>query len=88
MSRADYAPNTPGEEREMLQAIGVSSVEELFAPIPAQLRAKSFDLPAGMSEMELLRSMRELAAKDLRPLPFVGGGFYDHYIPATVDHLA
>jgi glycine dehydrogenase subunit 1 len=83
-----YSPNTPEDIREMLAAIGAASVDELFAPIPADLRAQSFALPDGMSELELLRRMKELAGND-RPLTgFIGGGYYDHYIPAVVDHLS
>jgi len=83
-----YSPNTPEDIREMLAAIGAASVDELFAPIPADLRAQSFALPGGMSELELLRRMKELAGND-RPLTgFIGGGYYDHYIPAVVDHLS
>ena len=83
-----YSPNTPEDIREMLAAIGAASVDELFAPIPAELRAQSFALPGGMSELELLRRMKELAGND-RPLTgFIGGGYYDHYIPAVVDHLS
>jgi glycine cleavage system P protein (glycine dehydrogenase) subunit 1 len=83
-----YSPNTPEDIREMLAVIGAASVDELFAPIPGELRAQSFALPAGMSEMELLRRMKELAGND-RPLTgFIGGGYYDHYIPAVVDHLS
>lgn len=89
MSHASFCPNTPEETREMLAAIGVASVEELFAPIPSALRAKSFDLPAGMSEFEMLRRMEALAAENARELtPFIGGGYYDHVIPAVVDHLS
>jgi glycine dehydrogenase subunit 1 len=88
MSGADFSPNTPEEIREMLSEIGVSSIEELFAPIPPELRAQSFDLPEGMSEFELLDRMREMAATNGGLAHFVGGGFYDHLIPATVDHLS
>ncbi len=52
-----YCPNTEKEQLEMLAAIGVSSVEGLFAAIPPALRAKSFDLPAGMSEFEVFDRM-------------------------------
>jgi len=84
-----YCPNTPDDIRQMLEVIGASSVEELFAPIPAGLRAKSFDLPPGMSELELMRLMREKAASSGADItPFIGGGIYDHFIPAAVDHLA
>jgi glycine cleavage system P protein (glycine dehydrogenase) subunit 1 len=89
MSTASYCPNTPEEIREMLAVIGVASVEELFAAIPATLRAKSFDLPAGMSEFELLQRMHSLAGKNAQHFTnFIGGGYYDHLIPAVVDHLS
>jgi glycine dehydrogenase subunit 1 len=84
-----YCPNTPEEIREMLAVIGAPSVEELFSPIPADLRAKSFELPAGVSEFELLGVMREKAqAGGSEITPFIGGGIYDHFIPAAVDHLS
>lgn len=84
-----YCPHTPEEIREMLSAIGVGGVEELFASIPAELRAKSFNLPPGMSEFETLERMRQIAADNHQDLTlFIGGGFYDHLIPAAVDHLA
>lgn len=84
-----YCPNTPEEIREMLAVIGAGSVEELFAPIPAGLRAKSFDLPPGMSEFELMRHMKEKAAAcGAEIVPFIGAGIYDHVIPAAVDHLS
>jgi glycine dehydrogenase subunit 1 len=84
-----YCPNTPEEIREMLAVIGAGSLEELFSPIPQELRAKSFELPAGMSEFELMRIMREKAqAGGTGIIPFIGGGIYDHIIPAAVDHLA
>ena len=83
-----FVPHTLEEIREMLDAIGVSSISDLFQSIPADLRAASFNLPPGMSEFEMLDRMRELAAKDIRIVPFVGGGYYDHLIPAAVDHLS
>ncbi|HBA88095.1 MAG TPA: aminomethyl-transferring glycine dehydrogenase subunit GcvPA [Geobacter sp.] len=84
-----YCPNTPDDIREMLAVIGAASVEELFSPIPAELRAKSFDLPAGMSEFELMRIMRQKAATGGADVtPFIGAGIYDHVIPAAVDHLS
>jgi glycine dehydrogenase subunit 1 len=72
----------------MLDAIGVGSIQELFSPIPAGLRAKSFDLPSGMSEFEMLDRLKEMAAQNRDITSFVGGGYYDHLIPAAVDHLA
>lgn len=86
--KSHYCPNTPEEIREMLAVIGAGSVDELFSGIPAALRARSFDLPNGMSEFELMRRMRDLADANREPLSFIGGGFYDHVIPAAVDHLS
>ena len=89
MSGADYCPSTPEEIREMLAAIGAADIEELFSPIPDELRARSFDLPAGISEFEMLDRLKALAKQNGAPLtPFIGGGYYDHLIPAVVDHLA
>ena len=89
MSSTSYCPNTPEEIRAMLDAIGVGTVEELFAPIPAELRAQSFDLPDGMSEFELFQRMKGLAEMTgTGGMQFIGGGFYDHHIPAVVGHLA
>ncbi|MBI1921839.1 MAG: aminomethyl-transferring glycine dehydrogenase subunit GcvPA [Geobacter sp.] len=89
MSHENFLPNTPEDIREMLAAIGAGSIDELFAPIPANLRAKSFDLPAGMSEFEMLAGLKALAGKNAGDLSsFIGGGFYDHVIPAVVDHLS
>ncbi|NVN99586.1 MAG: aminomethyl-transferring glycine dehydrogenase subunit GcvPA [Geobacteraceae bacterium] len=84
-----YCPNTENEQREMLATIGISSVEGLFDAIPAALRATSFDLPEGMSEFETYDRMKELvAANTADTVNFIGGGFYDHIIPAAVDHLS
>lgn len=83
-----FTPHTPEEIREMLAAIGVGSIGDLFRPIPEELRARSFDLPPGISEFEMMARLQELAAQNGRVIPFVGGGYYDHVIPAAVDHLA
>jgi glycine dehydrogenase subunit 1 len=73
----------------MLATLGVSTIEDLFADIPPELRPKSFDLPQGLSEMEVLRRMQALAAKNRTDLVhFLGGGFYDHHIPKAVDALS
>ena len=52
-----YIPNTHREQKEMLQAIGVSSLEELFADIPNAFRNPPIDLPDAMSELELRRKL-------------------------------
>ncbi len=85
----NYIPHTEVEKKEMLKAIGVKSVDELFKDIPASLRPKSFNIPEGKSEFEVIEHLKLLARKNATHLTnFVGAGFYDHYIPAAVDALA
>jgi glycine dehydrogenase subunit 1 len=89
MNDSHYCPHTPEEIQEMLSAIGVASVEELFAPIPAALRAKTFNIPPGMSEFETYAWMQAIAGENSQGMTnFIGGGFYDHIIPSVVDHLS
>jgi glycine dehydrogenase subunit 1 len=89
MNDSHYCPHTPEEIQEMLSVIGVASVEELFAPIPAALRAKTFNIPPGMSEFETYGRMQAIAGDNAQGMTnFIGGGFYDHIIPAVVDHLS
>ena len=83
-----YIANTNDQRREMLKACGVDSIEELFADIPQSLRPRSFNLPQGKSEPELVNYFDKLARKNYSHLiNFVGGGFYDHFIPAAIDAL-
>jgi len=86
-----YIPHTEGEVRQMLAAIGVDSVADLFSTIPASLRLKRpLNLPEPLVEADLVREFKRLAAIDATTtshLAFLGGGAYDHFIPAAVDHL-
>lgn len=85
----NYVPHTKEEIRQMLKVIGISSIKELFKDIGKDLRAKSFNIPKGKSEFEVIEYMKKLAAKNATHLiNFVGAGFYDHYIPACIDALA
>src|SRR5947208_16643388 len=76
----------------MLEQIGAKSVEELFASIPAELRLKrSLNVPAALTEIELTQHMQELAVRNRSAsdaVCFLGGGSYDHFIPAVVDAVA
>lgn len=84
-----YVPHTEEETRQMLDVVGVKSIDDLFADIPEDLRPKSFDLPEGMSEMAVMARMERLAAKNKTDaVSFLGAGFYDHHIPAAVDALS
>lgn len=86
-----YIPNTPDDEKIMLESTGVSSVDNLFHDIPESLRLKdSLNLGKPMSEMEVRRHMKELAEKNINTedlVCFLGAGSYDHYIPAVVNHI-
>ncbi|MBD3346024.1 MAG: aminomethyl-transferring glycine dehydrogenase subunit GcvPA [Chitinivibrionales bacterium] len=83
-----YIANTPHQQQEMLKKCGAKSMSDLFADIPAPLRLLSLDIPKGKSEFEVMRYFEELASRNYSHLTsFLGGGFYDHFIPAAVDAL-
>ncbi len=80
-----YIPSTAEERQRMLEAIGLSSTEELYRDVPASARLKVLDIPEGMSEMEAAQAVGALADKNRRYRAiFRGAGAYDHYIPAIV----
>ena len=84
-----YIANTPRQQDEMLRVCGVSSIGELFKDIPETLRPRSFSLPRGKSELEVHQILERYAAQNYSHLiNFLGGGFYDHFIPAAVDAIA
>ena len=87
-----YHFNTPDEQREMLEAIGAASVDELFTQVPEALRlSRPLDIPPALGELELTQTLAGLAAKNkdaTQMACFLGGGSYDHFIPAAVDMLA
>jgi glycine dehydrogenase subunit 1 len=83
-----YIPHTPEDVAQMLQVIGVNSIEDLFDEIPAELRAGVLNVPPPLSEMEIGRLMTTRAAIDGRPLNFIGAGAYEHHIPAPVWAIA
>ncbi len=80
-----FIPHTREDLREMLDAIGIEHVEDLFSEIPAELRSQALTgVPSALSEMEMARLLSERAALDGEPLCFAGAGAYDHHIPAAV----
>lgn len=80
-----FIPHTEEEVKQMLDAIGVESIEDLFDEIPAGLRAGDLPaIPEGMSEMEVSSLMSASARRDGQPACFIGAGAYDHHIPAAV----
>jgi len=87
----DYVHHTPEEIVRMTDKLGLSCPSELFASIPDELRIRKMDLPPPLTEMEIGRRMREIDAELLRVGPeqsFIGGGAYEHFIPAVVDEVA
>ncbi|MDE7010830.1 MAG: hypothetical protein K2O93_06425 [Oscillospiraceae bacterium] len=84
-----YVPSTPAQRREMLEAIGLTDVQELFRDVPASMRLdRPLDLPAGMSELEVSRAMTAMAGKNtLFSTVLRGAGAYDHYIPSIVKYI-
>jgi len=85
-----YVPHTERERSDMLAAIGLASMEDLFADVPAQVRFPVLDLPPPASELDLAREMQALAARNVAVDPglsFLGAGTYHHFRPATVDYV-
>ncbi|MBX7103939.1 MAG: aminomethyl-transferring glycine dehydrogenase subunit GcvPA [Gemmataceae bacterium] len=87
-----YTLLTPADRQEMLKAVGASSVEQLLDQIPADIRlGRPLALPAGLCEQDLTELTAKLAAKNCSAdshVCFLGGGAYDHFIPAVVDAIA
>jgi len=88
---AGYLSLTERDRDEMLAAIGVSSIDDLFEQIPEPVRFNgTLDVPPALTESELVRYFEELAAKNVHTgveLSFLGAGIYDHYVPAIVDTI-
>ena len=86
---AGYLSLTDADREEMLAAIGVSSVDELFEQVPPGVRLdRALDLPPALGEVDLVRHVEELASRNVHTgaeLSFLGAGIYDHYVPAVAD---
>src|SRR5579859_6434688 len=87
-----YVVNTAQEQTAMLRLIGAGSIAELFKNIPAHLRLdRPLDVPPALNEIDLTRHMVQLAGRNRsadEAVCFLGGGSYDHFIPAVVDAIA
>jgi glycine dehydrogenase subunit 1 len=85
-----YIPHSEKEREAMLAAVGVASLDDLFADVPAKYRFPKLDLPPALTEMEALAELQSLAAGNDTAADmafFLGAGVYHHYIPAAVDHI-
>lgn len=91
MTTFRYLPNTDQDRQAMLEAIGVTDIMDIFADVPENIRRTApMDLPGPLSEMEIVKQMSQIAAMNTsssqKPF-FLGGGTYDHHVPAIVNHL-
>src|SRR5215207_6264765 len=85
-----FNPHTQADREEMLAAIGVDSIEELFEAIPASIRFPEVKLPRMLTEMEAAARMQQLASRNFFPTDgntLLGAGSYHHYVPATVGQI-
>jgi glycine dehydrogenase subunit 1 len=86
-----YVPNTDHNRKEMLEAIGASGLDELLRTVPQAVRLKrDLKLPPALSEPELTKLLQDMASRNTdsgRAICFLGGGAYDHFVPAIVDHI-
>ncbi len=84
-----FIANTDAQRLEMLRAVGANSLDDLFEDIPPTHRIPGLRLPPGQSEQEVTDHLRRLGGLNARNLScFLGGGYYDHFIPACVDELS
>jgi glycine dehydrogenase subunit 1 len=85
-----FNPHTQADREEMLAAIGVDSIEELFEAIPESIRFPDLNLPRMLTEMEAAARMQQLASRNIFPTngnTFLGAGSYHHFVPATVGQI-
>ena len=83
-----YVPTTKEERRQMLDLIGLASMDDLYAAVPASMKIDRVNLPNGKSELEVRGMMEEIAGKNrVFPTIFRGAGAYDHYIPSIVKSV-
>jgi glycine dehydrogenase subunit 1 len=83
-----YSPHTPADRARMLAAIGVESIDDLFADIPAAVRAGDWEVPAALVEQEVRSEVSRLAGRNRTPeVSFLGAGVYRHLVPAVVGEV-
>jgi len=85
-----YVPHTDADRAEMLAAIGVEKVEDLFLDVPAAQRFPELHLPEPLSEMEIMAELQAMSEENLdlgHYTSFLGAGAYQHYVPKIVDHV-
>ena len=82
-----FISNTPAQQKQMLSCIGLT-MADLFADIPSELRTEDFNFPGQLTEQKVREHLAALAGKNHIDLTlFLGGGFYDHFIPAAIYQI-
>ena len=85
-----FNPHTLEDRRAMLDTVGVQGMDDLFAPVPEDVRYPTLDLPPTLTEMEAAHRLQELASRNVT-MPakdiYLGAGSYQHYVPATVGQI-
>lgn len=85
-----YIPHTEKDRQEMLAAVGVESLDELYDAVPEKYRFPDLNLPDPITEMEIKEELENLAVANVQTTHvacFLGAGAYQHYIPSVVDHI-
>jgi glycine dehydrogenase subunit 1 len=85
-----YIPHSEVERRQMLAAIGIDRLDDLYDAVPESVRFPDLDLPPGVSEMEIMDELQALSEANLdmgHTACFLGAGAYNHFIPSVVDHI-
>ena len=83
-----YFPHTPSDLQEMLQKVGVKSLDDLYAEIPEDIRFHGdYDLPSELSEIEVRQLFESLGSQNKQLTCFTGAGVYDHYTPSIIPNL-
>jgi glycine dehydrogenase subunit 1 len=85
-----YISITDNERAEMLQAIGITSIADLFADVPQTQRFPKLDLPPALSESELMRELQARSATNAQGYShsmFLGAGAYNHFVPTAIDQI-
>ncbi|MBP3298819.1 MAG: aminomethyl-transferring glycine dehydrogenase subunit GcvPA [Muribaculaceae bacterium] len=83
-----FIPHTPDDIARMLERIGVKSIDDLYAEVPAEVIFKEdYNIPSAMSELEIRDFFSKLGDKNKQLTIFAGGGVYDHYSPSVISHL-
>ena len=83
-----YFPHTEDDLQAMLRKVGVASMDDLYAEVPAAIRFQGdYQLPSEMSELEVRQLFEQLGTQNQSLTCFAGAGVYDHYTPAVIPQL-